>query len=76
MHFEPVVRPGPKGQESLAQGKPWYAFSASHAMPRSGLRTQPSGFNPGKPKNKRFALKGREERAIETYSNHTLLSSA
>jgi hypothetical protein len=38
---------------------------------RRSLRTQP-GFNPGNQAIKRFALKGREERANETYYNDTL----
>jgi hypothetical protein len=29
-------------------------------MPRKGYTTQPQGFNPGKLKSERFALKGRE----------------
>jgi hypothetical protein len=39
-----------------------------------GLEDSAQGFNPGNSRNKRFALKGREERALETYYNHTLLS--
>jgi hypothetical protein len=39
-----------------------------------GLEDSAQGFNPGNQPIKRFALKGREERANETYDNDTLLS--
>jgi hypothetical protein len=39
-----------------------------------GLEDSAQGFNPGNQPIKRFALKGREERAIKTYYNDTLLS--
>jgi hypothetical protein len=54
----------------LTVGKPSYVFSASHALPRRGCRTQPwisTWFQPWEPTPKQRALKGRQ---IER-TNHT-----
>jgi hypothetical protein len=55
---------GPKGQESLAQGKPWYLLSA-HPSPRRACPEGATGLSPGfqpwesNPLERR-ALKGRQ----------------
>jgi hypothetical protein len=53
-----------------------YLFSGDQMAQRpapKGLEDSAQGFNPGNHK-KRFALKGREDRANETYYNDTLRS--
>jgi hypothetical protein len=44
MHFAPVVLPGPKGQESLAQGLPW--VSQKKVSSREGARGRERACGP------------------------------
>jgi hypothetical protein len=49
----------------------WDGQKAQRPAPK-GLEDSAQGFNPGNQPIKRFALKGREERANETYYKDTL----
>ena len=46
MHFAPVVRPVPKGQESLAQGLPWVS-QKNVRSPEEGARDRERPCDPG-----------------------------